>query len=145
MKSLIVLVVGLLTVGCGKPEPSLSSFKAEPSTHQGRKLSQEEEKLVGEYEAKAGGETIKLVLLENAKVEDYQNDEKFGAELTWEILEKEVHVGRVDSSPGVDKSSLKIDILKIESNGDLTIIALVEDGKRTDFPKDKQVTLKRIK
>ena len=30
-------------------------------------------------------------------------------------------------------------------NGDLTVIATIEDGKRTDLPKEDQFTYKKIK
>ena len=83
--------------------------------------------VVGSYEAKIG----KFVFLENGKCQAFiKDEEKTG---TWKLVEKEVHIEEVT------------DILKIESNGNLTIIALIEDGKRTDFPKDEQITLEKIK
>ena len=67
MKSLIVLVVGLLAVGCGEDK--------QPS----KELTLEEQKalrdsVVGEYESKPGnGDTFKHVYLENGVYEFYSN------------------------------------------------------------------------
>ena len=89
----IVLIIGLLVVGCV-----------------GRSLTEEEKKVVGSYEAKVEGATVKLVFLANGKVEHYRNEEK----REWKIDEKKVHV--------VSRNSTSI--YKIEPNGDLTWIAL---------------------
>jgi hypothetical protein len=51
------------------------------------------------------------------------------------VVGKEVH------GVGTEKAAYKID-----PNGDLTSIAIIdEDGKREEIPKDKQMTLKKIK
>ena len=139
MKSLIVLAVGLLAVGCGKPEPSLSSFKAEPSTHQGRKLSQEEEKVVGTYELelKKFGETQRYVLLDNSTVEYYLNGKKEEAEHKWSIVDKEVHIERENKA---------VSVFSINKDESITGIATMdEDGKRIEIPKERQYTRKKIK
>ena len=139
MKSLIVLAVGLLAVGCGKPEPSLSSFKAEPSTHQGRKLSQEEEKVVGTYELelKKFGETQRYVLLDNSKVEYYLNGKKEEAEHKWSKVDKEVHIERENKA---------VSVFSINKDESITGIATMdEDGKRIEIPKERQYTRKKIK
>ena len=139
MKSLIVLVVGLLVAGCEKPEPSLSSFKTEPSTHQGRKLSQEEEKVVGTYELelKKFGETQRYVLLDNSKVEYYLNGKKEEAEHKWSIVDKEVHIERENKA---------VSVFSINKDESITGIATIdEDGKRKEILKEHQYTRKKIK
>ena len=118
MKSLIVLVVGLLAVGCATT-PTMKS-------------------VAGTYEATIDGDSGNLVLLANGKVKSYDGNCDKDKEGTWKLVEKEVRIEEVDIEEVTD-------ILKIESNGNLTIIALIEDGKRTDFPKEKQNTLKKIK
>ena len=114
MKVLITVVIGLLVVGCG-----------------GRSLTEEEKKVVGSYEAKVEGVTVKLVFLENGKVEHYRNEE--GRE--WKIDEKKVHV--------VSKNSTSI--YKIEPNGDLTWIALDYVGERIPKRPFQSATFKKIK
>ena len=116
-----VLIIGLLVVGCGKTE--LSEVE---------KL--EGEKIVGSYEEKEDGNTIKLVLLEYRVVKISVNGVKIG-EGTWKIVGKEVHIGY----------GLISEAYKMESNGDLTVIAIIKDGKREDYPKEKQIYFKKIK
>ena len=98
--------------------------------------SSPEEKLVGSYELKIGEDTFKLVIFQNGQGDGYINGKKT-AEATWKIAGKELH----------NKNSLHKNtaVYKIESNGNLTVIATIEDGKRTDFPKDKQFFYKRLK
>ena len=68
----MVLVVGLLSVGCGKTE---------------------EEKAVGEYELKNDGGSAKFVLIDNGTVELYLDDKKDEAGGTWEIVDGDIHIG----------------------------------------------------
>ena len=97
--------------------------------------------IVGTYETKIGKTTVsppqsfRVVLLENGKVESYDGNGEKDVEGTWKLVEKEVHIVEVDIEEVTD-------ILKIEPNGDLTLIALIEDGKRTD---EKGITLKKVK
>ena len=116
MKSLIVLAVALLVAGCGKSK-SLT----------------EEEKLVGSYEAKGFGDTVKFVFLENGEFESYQNGRKL-TEGTWEILGKEVFAKGENSSL----------VFKTTTNGDLILIAGINEGKREDRPKIEQLTFRKI-
>ena len=88
-----------------------------------------EEKFVGSYE---WGETGKVHFLENGKAELYI-DGKRTFELKWKIVGNEVHA-----------AGDLVAVYRIETNGDLTQIAEIEGGKRTDFPKG-QMTLKKIK
>ena len=100
-----------------------------------KELTPEENKAVGEYElVDADGNTTKLVLLENGKVEIYFNDEKID-EATWKIVGKEVHVG----------SEKERAVFKVEPNGDLTCIASIRGGKRTELPNEAQGTWKKVK
>ena len=108
----------------------------------GKKLTAEEKKLVGSYEAKKEETTVKLVLLENGKSEHWVNGEKKG-EATWKLVEKEVHVlgrKRLFFGDGEDAR-----VYKIEPNSDLTWIANIRDGKREDVPIGEQFTFKKIK
>ena len=107
-KTLIVLVVGLLVVGCATLTPE-------------QKQKALRDSVVGTYEAKEFEETFKLVLLENGKFKTYLNGEK-GFEATWELVEKEVYLLWSENSVGG---------YKIESNGDLTNYAAIEDGRRS--------------
>jgi len=92
-----------------------------------------EEKLVGSYEAKGFGDVVKFVLLENGKFESYQNGRKL-TEGTWEILGKEVFAKGEDSSL----------VFKTTTNGDLILIAGINEGKREDRPKILQLTFRNI-
>ena len=108
----------------------------------GKKLTAEEEKLVGTYEAKKEETTVKLVLLENGKSEHWVNGEKKG-EATWKLVEKEVHVlgrKRLFFGDGEDAR-----VYKIEPNGDLTWIANIRGGKRKVVPIEEQFTFKKLK
>ena len=111
MKALILLSTTLLLGACATT-PTMKS-------------------IVGTYEGKPYLTTVKLVFLENGKVEHYRNEE--GRE--WKIDEKKVHV--------VSKNSTSI--YKIEPNGDLTWIALDYVGERIPKRPFQSATFKRIK
>ena len=117
-------------------------FVAVGCSSQDRKLTEEEKKIVGTYEAKKEETTVKLVLLENGKSEHWVNGEKKG-EATWKLVEKEVHVlgrKRLFFGDGEDAR-----VYKIEPNGDLTWIANIRGGKRKDVPIEEQFTFKILK
>jgi len=158
MKSLIVLVVGLLVAGCGKTEQPLepSQLSAEPSpansppkpTDQNttkaepvKELTPEEEKrlrdsVLGEYEnMNEGGAALKHVYLENGIKEWYLNGKKEG-EHKWSIVNGEVH--------GIYDSEWTW-IFRINADKSITTIAYIEDGKRKDLTKEFQNTYKKIK
>ena len=122
MKNLITIIIMLVPVGCGKSE--VENIK-EPT----------KEGVVGSYELKIGEDTFKLVILSNGQGDGYINGKKT-AEATWKIAEKELH-----NMNSLHKNTA---VYKIEPNGDLTVIATIEDGKRTDLPKDKQFFYKRL-
>ena len=121
MKSLIVLVVGLLSVGCGNSA---------------------EKKVVGEYEYKdEDGDTRKWAFLDNGIVERH-SDGKKQREFKWSIVDGEIHI--------IDENG-NIGVLRINAHAagkspkSITRIASIDrDGKRTDMPKEFQQTYKKI-
>ena len=141
MKILTLMILGLMVIGfigCGKSEVGTkveaeTKTKTETGKTEKKPLSPEE-KLIGSYEIKNDGETKEFVLLENGKFEAWTDGEK-EEKGTWKFEAKEVHVVIRNDRP----------VFKIEPNGDLTVIALIEDGKRTDIPKEDQATFKKIK
>ena len=71
-KSLIILVVGLLAIGCGKTL---------------------EEKVIGEYQfIDQDGDNRKAVFLSNWIVMSYFNGEKQEDDYKWEIVNEEIHI-----------------------------------------------------
>ena len=121
MKTLIVLVVGLLAVGCEKkltPEQKLR------------------DSVLGEYEHKfENGFTYKLVFLDNGIREFYLNGEKTN-EGKWSVVKEEIHV---------KGASGLIEVYRINKDKSITPIAEILDGKRTDYSKEYQSTFKKLK
>ena len=116
MKQLLLICAVVGLAGCGK--------------------SLTEEELVGIYEFKA----YRVALFANGKCLHFKtkNDEIAvvdgtveGGKSTWKIVGKEVHVDTL--------------IFRIEQNGGLTSIAQIVRGKRDDYPKEEQFTLKKLK
>ena len=119
MKNFVSIFIMLVAVGCGESE-----------------ADRLEDSVVGSYELKFGEDTFKLVILQNGQGDGYINRKKT-AEATWKIAGKELH--------NMNSFLKKTAVYKIEPNGDLTVIATIEDGKQTDLPKEDQFTYKRIK
>ena len=116
----ITLIIGLLVVGCSTPVKELTL----------------REKVVGAYEIKEGERSFRLVLLEDGHGKNYLDGKKKG-EVKWEILDVEMHI--------IDKYGVRF-VSRINKDGSLTDIAVIDAvGKRKDIPKDKQVTIKKIK
>ena len=113
MKTLIVLVLGLIAVGCGNIA---------------------KKKVIGEYEY-VDAQTLKEVFLDNGVSETYRNGKK-ASESKWSIVDGEIHA-KSDSGA--------INIWRKNTDKSITSIARIRDGKRTDFPKEEQNTLKKIK
>ena len=114
MKNLITILILLVAVGCATT-PTMKS-------------------VVGTYEISEGENTKSVVLQYNDIGKIIVNGkEKDGR---WKIVNKEVHI--------VDKGHGRIEVARIESNGDLTHIAVIVDGKRREAPRDEQMTLKKI-
>ena len=151
MRTLIVLVVGLLAVGCGKPEKPLepSQLPAEPppATNAPPKPTDQnttkaepvkeltlEESVLGEYEHKDDGTTYKFVFLDNGIQEYYVNGKKL-VEAEWSIVKGEI---QFKDDSGV------IYVWRINKDKSITLIADIEDGKRTDRSEDGY-TYKKIK
>ena len=123
MKSLIVLVVGLLFVGCLTPEQKQQEALRDS--------------VVGEYEYKHRSGTIsKVVFLEKDIVEFYLNDKK-QEDAKWSIVKGEIHV---------KYPSGYIQVYRINKDKSITMIAIIDgDAKREDWPKERQSTSIKIK
>jgi len=124
MKPLLVLIVGLMTVGC---------VTLTPEEHKALRDS-----VAGIYETKEAinrPKATRIILLKNGVAEYYLNGIQ-EHELEWEISED----GKLHTIGGSRRF-----IYNINSDGGLTYIAhLFVDGKRGDFSKDKQETYKKI-
>ena len=117
MKILTLMILGLMVVGCGNSA---------------------EKKVIGEYELKEDGNTERVVLLDNGITELYKNGKKDEVEHKWSIS-KEGEIHATDSEGDIF-------ILRINEDKSITLIARIgRDGKREDYPKDKQMTFKKIK
>ena len=127
----ITLIIVLLVVGCGKQEQATTE---EPV----KELTLEEKKVVGAYEIKEGEGTGREVLLENGVAESYINGKKLEYIYKWSISEDgEIHIE--------DKDGI-ISVWGINKDKSITWIADIDkDGEREDFPKEEQVTFKKIK
>ena len=125
MKKLITIIIMLVAAGCGTTEVE--------NIHQIEIKVFTKEDVVGSYEKTYEGDTTKLVLLENGKVENYFNGEKID-EATLKIVGKEVHVG----------SEKERAVFKVELNGDLTCIAHIGDGRK-DFATKDFKSFKKVK
>ena len=119
----ITLIIGLLVVGCGK-------------TEQTKELSLRDS-VVGEYK---DVDTFRFVFLDNGIVEIYEpGDDGFNWKLgepKWKIVNKRIHI--------INNSGI-IMVYRINKDGSITLIADIEDGKRTDYPKEMQLTFIKIK
>ena len=144
MRILALMILGLMVVGCGKQEqtgtnestPTTNTNKVDGTTEKPVKELTLREKAVGEYEAKEdGGYTVKEVFLENGVREWHLNGKK-REEGKWSIVDGEIQV---------DDGSSTISVARINKDGSITWIANIEDGKRTDFPKEEQLTWEKIK
>jgi hypothetical protein len=142
----ITLIIGLLVVGCGKQEQT-DANKSTPTTNTNevsgttekpvKELTKEEKKVVGTYEMKEGEDILKLVFLENGVYEFYENGKK-DYEDKWSIVDGEIHVF-------LDKMSYMISVSRINKDNSYSMIAVIIEGKRTDFSKEYQLTYKKIK
>ena len=117
---MIMLVVGLLAVGC------------ETLTPEEKKALRDS--VVGEYELKEDGNTFKVVYLENGVFELYTNGQKQG-ENKWTIVDGEIHFV-------TDSGNIQVAIINQDKS--ITQIVFIRDGKRTDIPKEEQLTWKKI-
>ena len=125
MKNLILLITVMVIGAC-----------ATTSTKPVKELTLRE-KVVGTYEVKVEEDTHRGVLLENGIFEVYENGKKEEKEGKWKISkEGELH----------DIYNGDIFVFRINKDTSITLIAEInKDGKRVDLPKEKQITVKRIK
>ena len=143
------MIAVMALVGCGKqeqatteePKPTTNTNKVSGTTEKPVKELTPEQKqkalrdsAVGTYEGKNVGDT--LVLLDNGVLEAYRDGEKRNKEGKWKVVDGEIHA---------DNNGGDIAVLSINKDGSLTIIAMIRDGERTDSPKDRQKTFKKIK
>ena len=121
MRNLITILILFVAVGCGTNK----SFTGKS--------------VYGIYEVKIFKETATFVLLENGKVEIFnEGEEKVIG--NWKIAGEEFYLEFPSLSENYEN------VYRIESNGDLILIASIEDGKRTDYTKEEAgETLKKIK
>jgi hypothetical protein len=86
------------------------------------------EDVIGVYELIVGPQTFKRVVLANGVFEKCTDNKKSLLSAKWKIRDGELVVTwKIGES-----------IYRIESDGGITWIADVADGKRTDFPKREQ-------
>ena len=124
MKALIILVVGLLSVGCLTPEQK---------QHKALRGS-----VVGEYKFKDDEDTFKIVLLKNGVYEFYFKGNK-NAKAKWSIDNIEIHISFAVLFG-------RINVYRINQDKSITVIANIDkDGKRRDLTKEEQSTFKKIK
>jgi len=151
-RTLIILVVGLLAIGCGKTElteeeklgqadadvsiPTTNTNEVDGTTVKPvKELTLEEKRVIGTYEVKVDGETFRDVYLENGVVEGYVDDKKDEEEGKWSISkEGELHFIYENGD---------IVVFRINKDGSITIITYIDkDGEREDYPKEDQHTYK---
>ena len=136
---LIVLVLGLLAVGCATMKDICVQLGiSKPNTPE-QKQKTLRDSVVGTYERNDDGDgsTVKAVFLDNGIVEGYRDGEK-DDEGKWKIINKEIHIVLEDED--------ETHILIINPDSSVTIIARIrEDGKRVDGPTVEKFTFKKIK
>ena len=137
----ITLIIGLLVVGCGKQEQTDTNESTNTNEVDGatakpvKELTLEEKKVIGTYEMEAGEDTFRAVYLDNGIVEHYTNGKKQEGEDTWKIVDGELHI--------IHETGIAV--FRINKDGSKTGIAVIEDGKREEFTKETQYTIKKIK
>ena len=116
----IVLIIGLLVVGCGKQEQTTTEKPV-------KELTAEEKKVVGTYEHEFTGTIAKqrLVFQENGKVErgrSYGED----AEGKWSVVDGEIHIEWENGESFLGPLWL----MRVNTDTSITLIAHIRDGKR---------------
>ena len=113
-KALIVLMVGMLAVGCATLTPEEKQQKALRDS------------VVGEYERKNGnGDTFKYVYLENGVCEVYYNSNKRAA-LQWSISNGKIHVKHDPALISVWRINNQIIICNLSGRGDKDVAQVAE-------------------
>ena len=127
MKNLLILII-IMLVGCATTPATTPAMKSVAGTYENNDES------VTILDA-SFGITYRRVLLENGIVKIYRNGKK-KQEDKWSIVDGELHI---------DYGFREIHVWRINKDKSMTVIAEIADGKRTDIPKEKQITYKRIK
>ena len=96
----------------GDEETSVKPVVDDNATKTVRKLTAEEEKVVGVYTRKnSAGTTYKRVFLDNRVIEYYNNDKKEQKEAKWSIVNGEIHWEMADG---------RISVVRINNDGSFT-------------------------
>ena len=96
-----------------------------------------EEKVIGEYESKQNGITLKFIFHRNYISELYAN-ENMPLSGKWEI-------GK-DGETHIEWGGGDVTVFRLNKDGNITTVAYMDkDGKRNDIPKEQQPTYKKIK
>jgi len=140
MKVLIPILIGLLVVGCGKKgQPKSSDQNNRNSEETLSPLSPLEQKILGTYRIKGGGfdndPDLNLSFNKNRELIYYQNGSKVGT-ASWSVKSNEVQTISAPNKKGY---------FRIEPNGDLTLIAQEENGKRKVVPEIAQQPFKKLR
>ena len=145
MKRILLMIAMVALVGCGKQEqsdanestPTTNTNEVDGATEKPVEELTPEEKVVGTYEVKKDGNTLRMVVLENGVMESYENSKKREAEAKWTIINGEIHLEVKDGYTVV---------LRINKDKSITNIAIIDKGgEREDTPKENQQTAKKIK
>ena len=132
MRTLILIVIGLLVVGCEQKEsPAAKEPVKEPTLG---------EKLVGTYEL--DGDII--VFQKSGMMESYAKGRKEGGEYKWKIVDKEVHAvtkGGGGRAWGINPDGSLIYLAVIQSNGNKLYLPRLPKIGNTDYqPYWKKIT-----
>tara|TARA_B100001123_G_scaffold303761_1_gene339079 strand:- start:177 stop:533 length:357 start_codon:yes stop_codon:yes gene_type:complete len=115
----ITLLIGLLVAGC--------------TTIPVKEQTAEEKEVVGGYQSKYNGNTLKYIFKENGRGEWFLDGKK-EQEFKWKIINGEIHAEDDD-----------IYIYRINDDLSITYIGIIRDGKRDDSIKFADITFKKIK
>ena len=138
----ITLIIGLLVVGCGKQEQTDTNESTPTTTEKPVKELTLREKVIGSYEVKLGEKSVRIDLLETGIVEYYINGKKDDeTEGKWKIVNKQIYLTADHMGPH------QATVFRINNNSSITHIAIVSTGNgfRLKVPKNRQLTLKKIK
>ncbi|HAN07896.1 MAG TPA: hypothetical protein DCP89_05295 [Acidimicrobiaceae bacterium] len=120
MKVLISIFIGLLVPGC--------------TTVPVKELTTEEKKVVGEYQSKFNGHTLKYVFMKNGAGAWFLDGKKEQA-YSWAVVNGEIQYEDDDD----------IYVYSINDDLSITYIAIIRDGKRDDSIKFADITFKKTK
>ena len=96
------------------------------------------------HKIEANGDLTEIAKIEEDAVLELTLNKRNAS--TWKIVGREVHHGAVMFDSKTRRlEEWRTKVYRIEANGDLTEVAKIEDGERTDLPKKDQVTFKKIK